>query len=110
VTYRLFDQHHGEVQQTLDRVSNLLVLLEDAPEELLDGSLLTVGVIVEHHHILMQSVETKSKVINVRTWLEGQVLLLLVKCLQRGLAGAGATDACCSDDILGLLRSPLLEK
>jgi hypothetical protein len=81
VTYRLFDRHRGEVQQRLDRVSNLLVLLGDAPEELLDGSLLTVGVIAELHHLLLQSVKTESEVINVLTWLEGQVLPLLAKCL-----------------------------
>jgi hypothetical protein len=62
-------------------VSNLLVLLGDAPEELLDGSLLAVGVVAELHHLLLQSVKTKSEVINVLTWLEGQVLSLLVKCL-----------------------------
>jgi hypothetical protein len=66
-TYRFFDRHHGEVQQRLDRASDLLVLLGDAPEELLDGSLLAVGVIAELHHLLLQSVETKSKVINVLT-------------------------------------------
>jgi hypothetical protein len=67
-------------------VSDLLVLLRDAPEELLDGSVLVVGVIAKLHHLLLQNVKTKSKVINVHTWLEGQVLPLLVKCLQRGLA------------------------
>jgi hypothetical protein len=41
-TYHLFDRHRGEVQQRLDRVSDLLVLLGDAPEELLDSSLLPV--------------------------------------------------------------------
>jgi hypothetical protein len=91
-------------------VSDLLVLIEDAPEELLDGSLLTVGVITELHHLLLQSVEMESKVINVFTWLEGQVLPLFAKCLQRGLAGAVAADACRSDGVLGLLGSPLLRK
>jgi hypothetical protein len=52
-TYRLFDRHRGEVQQRLDRASNLLVLLGDAPEELLDCSLLAVGVVVELHHLLL---------------------------------------------------------
>jgi hypothetical protein len=80
-TYRLFDKHHGEVQQRLDRASDLLVLLGDAPKELLDGSLLAVGVIAELHHLLLQSVKTESEVINVLTWLEGQVLPLLAKCL-----------------------------
>jgi hypothetical protein len=108
--YRFFDRHCGEVQQRLDRPSNLLVLLEDAPEELLNGSLLVVGVIAELHHLLLQSVETKSKVINILTRLEGQVLPLLAKCLQRGLAGAVTTDACRSDGVPGLLSSPLLGK
>jgi hypothetical protein len=45
--------------------------LEDAPEEFLDGFLLAVGVITELHHLLLQSIETESKVINVLTWLEG---------------------------------------
>jgi hypothetical protein len=67
MTYRLFDRHHGEVQQRLDQASNLLVLFRDAPEELLDGSLLAVGVIAKLHHLLLQSVETESKVINVLT-------------------------------------------
>jgi hypothetical protein len=49
----------------------LLVLLGDAPEELLNDSLLAVGVVAELHHLLLQSVETESKVINVLTWLEG---------------------------------------
>jgi hypothetical protein len=80
-TYRLFDRHRGEVQQRLDRASDLLVLLGDAPEELLDGSLLAVGVVAELHHPLLQSVKTESEVINVLTWLEGQVLPLLAKCL-----------------------------
>jgi hypothetical protein len=80
-TYRLFDRYCGEVQQRLDRASDLLVHLGDATEELLDGSLLAVGVIAELHHLLLQSVETESKVINVFTWLEGQVLPLLTKCL-----------------------------
>jgi hypothetical protein len=80
-TYRLFDRHRGQVQQRLDRASDLLVLLEDAPEELLDGSLLTVGVVAKLHHLLLQSVKTESEVINILTWLEGQVLSLLAKCL-----------------------------
>jgi hypothetical protein len=79
-------------------------------EELLNGSLLVVGVVAELHHLLQQSVETESKVINVLTWLEGQVLSLLAKCLQRGLAGAVAADACCNDAVPGLLSSPLLGK
>jgi hypothetical protein len=53
VTYRLFDQHRGEVQQRLDRASDLLVLHGDAPEELLNGSLLAVGLITELHHLLL---------------------------------------------------------
>jgi hypothetical protein len=51
-----------------------------------------------------------SKVINVLTWLEGQVLPLLAKCLQCGLGGAIATDACRSYGIPGLLGSLLLRK
>jgi hypothetical protein len=91
-------------------VSDLLVLLGDAPEELLDGSLLAIGVVVELHHLLLQSVKTESKVINVLTWLEGQVLPLLAKCLQCDFAGAVAADACHSDDVPSLLGSPLLRK
>jgi hypothetical protein len=109
-TYRLFNRHRGEVQQRLDRASDLLVLLGDAPEELQDGSLLAVGVVAELHHLLLQSVETESKVINVLTWLEGQVLSLLTKCLQHGLAGVVAANACRSDGVPGFLDSPLLEK
>jgi hypothetical protein len=109
-TYRLFDRHRGEVQQRLDRASDLLVLLGDASEELLDGSLLVVGVVVELHHLLLQSIKTESKVINVLTWLEGQVLSLLAKCMQRGLAGAVAADACRGDGISSLFGSPLLRK
>jgi hypothetical protein len=75
-----------------------------------DGSLLVVGVITKLHHLLLQSVETESKVINVLTWLKDQVLPLLVKCLQRGLTDAVATDACGSDGVPGLLGSPLLGK
>jgi hypothetical protein len=45
----------------------MLVFLGDAPEELLDGSLLVVGVVAELHHLLLQSVKTESKVINVLT-------------------------------------------
>jgi hypothetical protein len=45
VAYCVVDRHRGEVQQTLDRMSDLLVLLEDAAEEILDSSLLVVGVI-----------------------------------------------------------------
>jgi hypothetical protein len=52
-------------------VSDLLVLLRDAPKELLDGSLLAVGVVAELHHFLLQSVDTESKIINILTWLEG---------------------------------------
>jgi hypothetical protein len=74
----------------------LLVLLGNATEELLNESLLVVGVIVELHHLLQQSIETESKVINVLTWLEGQVLPLLVKCR--------------SDGVSGLLGNPLLGK
>jgi hypothetical protein len=99
-----------EVQQRLDRASDLLVLLEDAPKELLDGSLLIIGVVTKLHHLLLQSVKTESKVINVLTWLEGQVLPLLAKCLQRGLAGVVAADACHSDGVPSLLGSPLLRK
>jgi hypothetical protein len=80
-------------RESIERASDLLVLLGDAPEELLDGSLLAVGVITELQHLLLQSVETESKVINVLTWLEGQVLPLLAKCLQRGLTGAVSVDA-----------------
>jgi hypothetical protein len=107
-TYRLLDRHRGEVQQRLDRASNLLVLLWDAAEELLDGSLLIVGVVAIRHQLLQQSVETEGKVINILTWLEGQVLPLLAKCLQCGLASAVASDACRSDGVPGLLGSPLL--
>jgi hypothetical protein len=109
-TYRLFNSHRGEVQQRLDRASDVLILLGDATEELLDGSFPVVGVIAELHHLLQQSVETESKVINVLTWLEGQTLPLLVKCLQCGLAGAGATDVCHNDGVPGLIVSPLLGK
>jgi hypothetical protein len=91
MTYHLFDRHRGEVQQRLDRASDLLVLLGNGLEELLNGSLLTIGVIAELHHLLLQSVETESKVINVLTWLEGQVLPLLAKCLQCGLTGTVVT-------------------
>jgi hypothetical protein len=50
-TYRFFDRHRGEVQRRLDRLSDLLILLEDAMEELHDGSLLAVGVVAELHHL-----------------------------------------------------------
>src|SRR6185436_1717817 len=93
-TYRLLDRHGGEVQQRLDRASGLPVPLGDAAEELLDGSLLVVGVVAELHHLLQQSVETEGEVINILTWLEGQVLPLLAKCLESGLAGAVAADTC----------------
>jgi hypothetical protein len=53
--------------------TDLLVLLGDATEELLDSSLFIVGVVTELHHLLQQSVEVESKVINNLTWLEGQV-------------------------------------
>jgi hypothetical protein len=39
-------------RDSIDRASDLLVLLRDAIEELLDGSLLVVGVIAELHHLL----------------------------------------------------------
>jgi hypothetical protein len=107
-TYCLLDRHRGEVQQRLDRASNLLVLLGDAAKELLNSSLLVVGVVAVLHHLLQQSVEAESKVINVLTWLDGQILPLLVKCLQCGLAGAVATDACRNDGVPSLLGSPLL--
>jgi hypothetical protein len=51
-TYSLFNWHHEEVQQRLDQASDLLVLLGDATEELLDDSLLVVGVVAELHHLL----------------------------------------------------------
>ena len=92
------------------RASHLLVLLEDAEKELLDNSLLVVGVVAELHKLLQHSVETESKVINVLTWLEGHVLPLLAKCLQRGLAGAIAVDACCSDGVPSLLGSSIVRK
>jgi hypothetical protein len=76
----------------------------------LDGSLLVVGVVAILHHLLQKSVETEGKVINILTWLEGQVLPLLAECLQCGLAGAIAADACRSDSVPGLLGSPLLRK
>jgi hypothetical protein len=46
---------------------DLLVLLGDATKELLDGSLLDIGVVAKLHHLLQRSVETESKVINVLT-------------------------------------------
>jgi hypothetical protein len=73
-------------------------------------TLIAIGVIAELHHLLLQSIKTESKVINVLTWLEVQVLPFLAKCLQRGLAGTVAVDACRSDDVLGLLDNPLLRK
>jgi hypothetical protein len=109
-TYCLFHRHRGEIQQRLDRASDLLVLVGDASEALLDNSLLAVGVVTELHHPLLQSVKTESKVINVLTWLEGQVLQLFAKCLQRGFAGAVVADACRSDGVPSLLGSPLLRK
>jgi hypothetical protein len=110
VTYRLFDRHRGGVQQRLDQPSDLLVLLRDATEELLDGSLLAVGVIAELHHLLLQRVEAENKVINVLTWFEGQVLPLLMKCLQHGLAGVVAANVCHINGVPCLLSSPLLGK
>jgi hypothetical protein len=107
-SYCLLDRHCGVVQQRLDRASDLLVLLEDATKELLNSSLLIVGVVAVLHHLLQQSVEVESKVINVLTLLEGQILPLLEKCLQCGLAGAVTTDACCIDGVPSLLGSPLL--
>jgi hypothetical protein len=80
-TYCLLDRHRGEVQQRLERASDLLVLLGDAAKELLNSSLLVVGVVPVLHHLLQQSVEAESKVINVLIWLEGQILPLLAKCL-----------------------------
>jgi hypothetical protein len=70
-TYCLLDRHRGEVQQRLDRASDRLVLLGDATKELLNSSLLVIGVITVLHHLLQQSVEAEGKVINVLTWLEG---------------------------------------
>jgi hypothetical protein len=55
-TYRLLDQHRGEVQQRFDRASHLLVLLGDAAKKLLDSSLLVVVVVAELHQLLQQSV------------------------------------------------------
>ena len=77
--------------------------LGDAVEELLDGSLLVVGVVAELHHLLQQSVETEGEVINILTWLESQVLPLLAKCLQRSHVGAVTADACRRDGVPGLL-------
>ena len=71
-------------------------------------ALSVVGVVAERHHLLQQSVKTESKVIDVFTWLEGQVLPLLAKRLQCGLAGAVAADASRSDGVPGLLGSLLL--
>jgi hypothetical protein len=71
---------------------------------------MTIDVVAELHHLLQQSVETESKVINILTWLEGQVLPLLAKCLQCGLAGTIAADAGRIDGVSGLLGSPLLGK
>jgi hypothetical protein len=88
----------------------LLVLLDDILEELLDDSLLTVGVITELHHLLLQTVEMESKVINILTWLEGQVLSLLTKFQQHGLASTVTADVCRSVGVPGLIGSPLLEK
>jgi hypothetical protein len=64
-------------------------------------------VVAKLHHLLQQSVEAESKVINILTWLEGQVLPLLVKCLQCGLAGTVDADAGRSDGVPGLLGSSL---
>jgi hypothetical protein len=94
----------------LDRASDLLVVLRDATEELLDGSLLVIGTVAELNHLLQQSVETESKVINVIIWLECQVLPLLAKCLECGLVGAVVVNMCRSDGVPGLLCSPLLGK
>ena len=91
-------------------MSHLPVLLRDVAVELLDSSLLAIGVIAKLHHFLQQSVETESKIINVLTWLEGQVLLLLAELLQYGLAGAIAADACCSNGVPSFLGSPLAGK
>jgi hypothetical protein len=43
VTYHLFDRHRAEVQQRLDRSSDLLVLLGDATEEATSDELLVGG-------------------------------------------------------------------
>jgi hypothetical protein len=106
----LIDIVERSSRDLIERASNLLVLLGHALEELFDGSLLVVGVVTELHHLLLQSVKTESKVINVLTWLEGQVLPLLAKCLQRGLVSVVTVDACRSDGIPSLLGSPLLRK
>jgi hypothetical protein len=92
----------------LDRANHLLVLRGSATKELLDSSFLIVGGIIELHQLLPQGVETEGEVIKVLTRLECQVLPLLAKCLQCGLAGAVAADACRSDGVPGLLGSLLL--
>jgi hypothetical protein len=52
----------------------------------------------------------ESKVINILTWLEGQVLPLLTKCLQCGLASTVAVDEGHSDGVPGPIGGPLLWK
>jgi hypothetical protein len=60
--------------------------------------------------IFYNSVEAESKVINILTWLEGQVLSRLAECLHCGLASTVAANAGRNDGISGLLGNPLLEK
>jgi hypothetical protein len=59
---------------------------------------------------MQHSVEAESKVINALTWLEGQVLPLLAKCLQCGLAGTVVANVGRSNGVPDLLGSLLLGK
>jgi hypothetical protein len=76
-TRHLLDRQLEEVQQHLDGDGDLRVLLGDDTEELLDSSLLVNVIVAVPRQLLHQGVEAESEVIDVLTWLESQVLLVL---------------------------------
>lgn len=95
--YHILDRQLLEIHPRLDYDSD--VLLGNDKEEPLDGSLLVDGVVVIPHHLLRYDGEPKSKVIDVLTQLESQVLTLLAQLLQHGFAGVVAADACHSNGV-----------
>jgi hypothetical protein len=87
----------------MDHDLELQVLWRRAAEELGNSSLLSDVIVTVLLHLLPQSVEAESKVVDVLSRLESQAIPLQSKLVQRGLVNMITTDPSRSDGVPSVL-------
>jgi hypothetical protein len=108
----LLDGEVLEVEEGLDRDPQQGVLLRHGSKQLLHRPLLReirVSVTMTGH-LLLQSGKSKSKVLNLLTGVEGEILPVLANPLQRYTADAVDADARCSDGVPCFLGGSLVSE